>query len=188
MHPYELQSVIKLTHKEDFLQLKPGSLYNAIERLLKAGLIEVVETSRAGRRPERTVYKITVTGNQEMLAWLRELLAKPSSDSTQFYAALSFLPVLDPRDVVAQLLKRVEALDESIRNYENVLVTITPRIGRLNLVEVEYALVLRRAECRWIREIIDDLETSKLTWNPEILLKQAAQYFETCISAPQKTP
>src|SRR5215469_11116173 len=84
MHPYELQSVIKLTHKEDFLQLKPGSLYNSIERLLEAELIEVAETTRAGRRPERTVYRITRAGRQEMTNWLRELLEKPGPDTTWF--------------------------------------------------------------------------------------------------------
>src|SRR5215510_11876711 len=77
MHPYELQSVIKLTHKEDFLPLKPGSLYNSIDRLLEAGLIEVAETTREGRRPERTIYRITKAGRDEMMDWLRELLEKP---------------------------------------------------------------------------------------------------------------
>src|SRR6266481_5765583 len=35
MHPYELQSIIRITHKDDFLQLNPGSLYNSIEWLLE---------------------------------------------------------------------------------------------------------------------------------------------------------
>src|SRR5215831_19610110 len=91
MHPYELQSIIRITHKDDFLRLNPGSLYNSIERLLDAGLIEVAETTRSGRRPERTVYRITNQGCEEALKWLRELLAKPLPDSNWFYAALSFL-------------------------------------------------------------------------------------------------
>src|SRR5215831_15069593 len=74
MHPYELRSIISLTHKDDFLQLNPGSLYNSIERLLEARLIEVAETTREGRRPERTIYRITAQGCEEALKWLRELL------------------------------------------------------------------------------------------------------------------
>src|SRR5258705_12930587 len=96
MHPYELQSIIKITHKDDFLQLKPGSLYNSIERLLDAELIEVAATTRSGRRPERTVYRITKAGCEEMVKWLRELLERPGPDSTWFYAALSFLAALEP--------------------------------------------------------------------------------------------
>src|SRR5262252_7466403 len=110
MHPYELHSIIRITHKEDFLRLNPGSLYNSIERLLQAGLIEVLETTRAGRRPERTIYRITPQGCNEAMKWLRELLETPVPDSTWFYAALSFLPALDPRDAREQLLKRVARL------------------------------------------------------------------------------
>ena len=76
-HPYEMQRLIRERHKDDFLQLKPGSLYHAIERLAKAGLIEEMETSREGRRPERTVYRLTECGDVEALAWLRGLLSKP---------------------------------------------------------------------------------------------------------------
>ena len=60
MHPYELRSVIQITHKDDFLQLKAGSLYNAIDRLLKAGLIQVLETTRAGRRPDQRYNEPTI--------------------------------------------------------------------------------------------------------------------------------
>src|SRR6516162_2769493 len=77
MHPYEIQSVIKLTHKDDFLNLKTGSLYNSIARLLEAALIEVVETEREGKRPERTVYQITSQGRRELDQWLRGLLEVP---------------------------------------------------------------------------------------------------------------
>src|SRR5215472_3360273 len=80
MHPYELQSIIRLTHKDDFLQLNPGSLYNSIERLLQAGLIEAAETTRSGKRPERTVYRITEQGGVEAIKWLRELLETPAAD------------------------------------------------------------------------------------------------------------
>src|SRR5579862_2284372 len=107
MHPYELRSVITLTHKDDFLQLNPGSLYNAIERLLEAELIEVAEKSRAGHRPERTAYRITGRGSEEMVTCLRELLQKPGPDTTWFCAALSFLPAPEPRDARKQLQTRL---------------------------------------------------------------------------------
>src|SRR5262249_15539953 len=89
MHPYEIQRLIREWHKDEFLDLKRGSLYQAIEQLRRAGLIDPVETSREGRRPERTVYRLTERGEKEVLDWLRELLAKPVREATQFFAALS---------------------------------------------------------------------------------------------------
>src|SRR5579862_1932063 len=121
MHPYELQSIIRITHKDDFLRLNPGSLYNSIERLLKAGLIEVAEVKRQGGWPERTIYRITASGCQEAIQWLRELLEKPAADASWFFAALSFLPALEPEDAREQLEKRVGHLQVEINRYKQVL-------------------------------------------------------------------
>src|SRR5690242_9694561 len=77
MHPYEMQRLIREWHKDEFLDLRRGSLYHAIEGLQRAGLIVAVQTTREGRRPERTVYRLTVRGEKELYEWLRGLLAKP---------------------------------------------------------------------------------------------------------------
>ena len=45
--------------------MKAGSLYHTVERLQRNGLIEVVDTQRDGRRPERTVYGMTQAGLDE---------------------------------------------------------------------------------------------------------------------------
>src|SRR5437016_1094606 len=83
MHPYEMQRLIRQRKNDNFLDLKRGSLYHAIGRLERVNLIEPVATTREGRRPERTVYRLTEDGAAETLAWLRELLANPARDSTQ---------------------------------------------------------------------------------------------------------
>ena len=181
MHPYELQSIIRLTHKDDFLRLNPGSLYNSIDRLLESGLIAVAETTRSGRRPERTVYRITREGEDEALRWLRELLETPGADSTWFYAALSFLPALRPEEVSEQLTRRLVHLEEAIRNYRSVLRTVTPRAGRLNLIELEYALALRQSEARWVKQILRELRNGTLSWNPDQIRCHAASLFTTCL-------
>jgi len=87
MHPYEMQRLIRDWHKDEFLDLKRGSLYHAIERLRKAGLIDPIETSREGRRPERTVYQLTEAGERHVCEWLKQLLAVPMREPTQFFAA-----------------------------------------------------------------------------------------------------
>lgn len=185
MHPYELQSIIRITHKDDFLRLNPGSLYNSIERLLQAGLIEVEKTSRQGRRPERTVYRSTAQGCEEVVRWLRELLEKPVADSSWFFAALSFLPALEPEDVEERLQKRVGHLKIEIREYKRVLRNLTARVGRLSLIELEYSVALRTAEMRWVKRIIAELRSGKLNWDPELLRKHASNLFTTCL--PPKT-
>src|SRR5262249_42597119 len=138
MHPYEMQRRIREWHKDEFLDLKRGSLYHAIERLRRHGAIEPVETTREGRRPERTVYRLTEAGERQMLHWLQVMLARPVREPTQFFAALSFLPHLTPENVQTQLQHRAALLEAEIAGLDMVLKTMVPQIGRLVLIEVEY--------------------------------------------------
>ncbi len=169
MHPYEMQRLIRERHKDQFLDLKRGSLYHAIERLHQAGLIEVVETSREGRRPERTIYRLTETGEREVLDWLRELLAKPVCEPSQFVAALSFLPHLNAEDALDQLHTRASRLELAIVGINAILEKLVPRIGRVVLVEVEYVRAMQQAELEWVRSVIDDIRAGRLAWDRERL-------------------
>src|SRR5437588_384655 len=86
LHPYEMQRLIREWHKDEFLDLKRGSLYHAIEQLRRVGCIEPMETTREGKRPERTVYRLTEAGDQQVHDWLRTMLARPLREPTQFFA------------------------------------------------------------------------------------------------------
>jgi DNA-binding PadR family transcriptional regulator len=174
MHPYEMQRLIRQRKKDDFLDLKRGSLYNNIERLQRAGLIESVETRREGKRPERTVYRLTEAGERELLAWLRELLLNPARDSTEFVAALSFLAHLPRHDVLEQLSGRAGLLEAKIRGLDASLRELAPRLGRLLVVEAEYRRAMRQAELAWVRSLIDDIRRGDLTWKPEAFFPRPA--------------
>ena len=145
MHPYEMQRLIRQRHKDEFLDLKPGSLYHAIDRLQRANLIEPVETSRDGKRPERTVYRLTELGEREVLDWLRELLAQPVREKSQFLAAMSHVAHLPPEDARDQLKERANRLEVAIVALNAVLQSLSARLPRVVLVEAEYA----RASC-WL--------------------------------------
>ena len=165
MHPYEMQRLIRLRHKDEFLDLKRGSLYHAIERLQRAGLIEIVETSREGRRPERTTYRLSERGELEVLDWLRELLAKPVREPSQFLAALNFLFHLTAEDAVDQLHARASRLELEILTLDTVLQKMIPQIGRAVLVEVEYVRAMRQAELEWVRALGADIQAGRLSWD-----------------------
>src|ERR1041384_6613889 len=63
MHPYRMHEVIKARGKDRIANVaQRNSVYQTIDRLLRAELITVLETARDVRRPERTVYEITDAG------------------------------------------------------------------------------------------------------------------------------
>ena len=71
MHPYEILQILKARHKDDVLVLRRGSLYHAIRRLEQDGFILALETTREGRRPERTTYQLTPDAPAALIQWLR---------------------------------------------------------------------------------------------------------------------
>src|SRR6185437_9399825 len=74
MHPYELGRTLREHGDHRSIKFNHGSLYMVVQQLARAGFIEGQETTRAGNRPERTVYALTDAGRQELRDWLRELV------------------------------------------------------------------------------------------------------------------
>ena len=178
MHPYEMKSKMKERGHDQVIRLKGGSIYDTVARLESGGFIQAQETSREGRRPERTVYAITETGREEIMAWLRELLAQPVNEYPQFGAALAFLAVLDKDEVVRLLKLRSALLDGQVVGEERQLTTfIEMGLPRLFLVEGEYAVAMKRGELEWVRRIIDDIEGGRL-WISKEQMKKASEQFE----------
>lgn len=158
MHPYEIASLLRTRGKEDDMDIKWGSLYTVVRNLVKHGFIEVVETERAGARPERTVYRITDAGRAELIDWARELVATPQPEHPKFKAGLSVLAVLGPDEAVTLLSQRLTALEQATAATRAQLANY-PNVPRLFLVEDEYELAMRDAEAAWVRALIAEFES-----------------------------
>lgn len=163
MHPYEMKSTMKERGHDQVIKLKGGSIYDTVERLEEGGFIQAQETSREGRRPERTVYAITETGREEITGWLSELLAQPVNEYPQFGGALAFFAALDKDDVVRLLKMRIALLDGQIAGAETQLKSLMEMgLPRLWLVEAEYAAEMKKAELEWVRRLVRDIQDGQL--------------------------
>jgi DNA-binding PadR family transcriptional regulator len=167
MHPYEVRRLVRQRGKDELVDLRPGSLYRTIERLERAGLIEPVETTREGRFPERTVYRITEHGQDELRAWMRELLSATANDYPQLVQAMSVLAVLETDDARLELERRVLRLEGEVASMATAMERLKSVLPRLFQLETEYALALRRAELTWVRGLVEDLRTGRLAWTRE---------------------
>jgi DNA-binding PadR family transcriptional regulator len=115
MHPYEISTTLRSRGKEQSIKLNYGSLYSVVESLQKHGLIQARQTTREGRRPERTVYEVTEAGRTECEDWLAELLSTPVRDFTSLEAGLSMMPLLPPDEVARLLEERSDRLKSELR-------------------------------------------------------------------------
>lgn len=185
MHPYEMQRIVAERGKNSVINIKRGSIYHAVERLQSAGLLDELETSRDGRRPERTVYQLTDAGRDELHAWMLAMLRQPKEEFPEFATVVSFLPVLEPEAVAGTLRQRIVMLDRTIGGLEATLRSIgdrMPRMPRVFLIEEEYQLAMVRAERDWVTALLDELDAGRFGWS----WAELRQYGDSMASGPPK--
>jgi DNA-binding PadR family transcriptional regulator len=169
-HPYEMKRLIHWRGKDQLVRVNLDSLYHAIAQLERGGLIEPIGTGREGRRPERTVYRATETGLDELRAWMQDLLVEPTNEFPRVVAALAHLAVLTPAESRELLERRLLRLEGQIASHEAGL-RGSANLPRVFVVEAEYALALEHAERAWLRSVIDDLRDGRLAWDREELMR-----------------
>jgi DNA-binding PadR family transcriptional regulator len=164
MHPYEMGLLLKQRQKGDSIKLRYGSLYTVIEHLLDRNSIVARETTREGRRPERTVYEITPAGRDELNVWMADLIGNPTKEYPQFEAALSLLPVLPPQQALALLKQRLHLIEQGASRLAGQIEGISVQnFPPLFLIETEYRLALLKAEQSFVAELIRRIESG---WGP----------------------
>jgi DNA-binding PadR family transcriptional regulator len=168
MHPYEISATLRSRGKEHSIKLNYGSLYAVVESLTKHGLIRSRETTREGRRPERTVYEITEAGVTECEDWLAELLSTPVRDYTSLEAGLSLMPVLPPDEVARLLSERAERINMELRTIDAAhSVAAEAGVPDLFLVETLYRRSTLAAELEFVRTLAEDIRSAALAGTKE---------------------
>ncbi|HEY7046412.1 MAG TPA: PadR family transcriptional regulator [Jatrophihabitantaceae bacterium] len=163
MHPYEISTTLRERGKEQSIKLNYGSLYSVVDSLHKHGLIQAQETSRDGRRPERTVYAITEAGQAEFEDWLAELLSTPTKEFTSLEAGLSLMPGLPPTQVATLLDTRAGHLREEIDRLEAMHAAARAQgLHELFLIESVYRLRLLSAELEFVADLARDLHSGSM--------------------------
>lgn len=163
MHPYEMAQLMRERYVDTRVKLRAGSLYHTVERLRELGHVEVVDTRRDGRRPERTVYAMTAAGRDAFEQRGRELLGDVVQE---FPAYLSGLAVVDElgRDIaLLELEHRVLRLRAAVASDRTVLDGLraegTPEVYWLDW---RYATAQRAFELAWTEQLVDDLRTGRI--------------------------
>jgi DNA-binding PadR family transcriptional regulator len=167
MHPYEIASIMKARGKDRDMKIKWGTLYTVVGNLEKHGFIEAAENTRSGSRPERTVYRITEDGIDELRDWTAELLGTPEQEQTSFEAGLSVLAALSPDEVADALRARLDRLTTSLAEQRAELEQTASEIPRLLLSEWDYNLALLAAEVEWVRSFLAELTSGAMPGIPQ---------------------
>jgi DNA-binding PadR family transcriptional regulator len=165
MHPYEMQQRIRQYAYDHAVKVTHGALYNSVERLAARGLIETVETSREGRRPERTVYRVTDAGRSAAQLRLAEILSELNEEFPLFGTGLAFVNLLPENEVHQCLLTRLNKLEFLLAGHQTAYEALLKRgLPRYKLLDMELAIGHNQVELEYVRGLIDDLENGRLDW------------------------
>jgi DNA-binding PadR family transcriptional regulator len=167
MHPYEMAQELRARHLEAKANIKPGSLYHAVERLATHGHIEIVDTQREGRRPERTVYGVTEAGRDAFHERAKEMVATVVPDYPEYASGLSALNELDREEALAEL--RTRALTLQAATAADRVITeslLTKGLPAVYWLDMRFVADRRAFELAWTNQLIEDITTGRVAWVP----------------------
>jgi len=174
LHPYAMQRLIKLWGKDRVVNVgQRANLYKTIRRLEESGLVAVLQTERDQRYPERTVYQLTEAGRAAARDWLAQMIAAPRAEFPQFPAALSFVMLLGPEQMLAAMEQRAQALTATLAAIDADLAEYAGTLPRVTLMDDEYRRAVTAAELGWVQGVVEDLKAGTLTWNFEMFAEIA---------------
>lgn len=159
MHGHQIRRTAQMEHVDRWTNIKPGSLYGALQRMEAEGLVRKVRTEQRGGRPPRAVYEITEEGRRELeihrMSALRE--ARLSPDPIDL--ALGHITDMTEDAVRAALQDRRASLAHRHQEMCHLRVEADPYLTAMEKMIFEHTLRRLRLEIDWHDELLDRLPT-----------------------------
>lgn len=159
MHGYEIKHIIE-DHMGDWTDIKFGSIYFSLSKLAEENNIEVVEESRQGNRPSRTIYRITDKGRQEYQKLLRKLFTSNNRTLYSLDIGIFFIKDLPKEEAVKYLddqIKKTARALEYLRSHSDQLKN-NPEVPKQASIITDHSQKHTEAEYNWLIEARKQLD------------------------------
>ncbi|WP_262689407.1 PadR family transcriptional regulator [Kordiimonas aestuarii] len=157
MHPYEIKRRLKNAHAEAYIDFDVGTLYYAVRKLAKDGLIEERGRESVGGRAERTIYGLTDDGRARFLDLMGETLAGNKKFYHPLFPALLFLPLSDQSDAADTVTDRAAEISQNLAATEAFLKAAGPHLSLGMRLGLENAAAHQRVELDWLEKLAEHL-------------------------------
>ncbi|MGH8791867.1 MAG: PadR family transcriptional regulator [Stackebrandtia sp.] len=168
VHGYDVRRELLSWGVEQWVQIKPGSIYHGLKRLTKDGLLEVASTEQVDNRPARTSYRVTAAGEEEFQTLLRAKLWDLECGFDPFSVAWSFAPTLNPREASAMMRNRAKLLRDKAEANSAVLEAtcedprsksfMPPHVRSWMTLQIEVTML----HVDWCERTADEIDTGKI--------------------------
>ena len=114
MSGYEIQQILTKSQSDSWAGILPGSIYHALKKMEKEGLVEIDSIEKTGNR-SKAIYKITQDGEKEFEALLLESLQVSSVYlPSNLYTGLSFIQHLSNDEIIQSFKNQQILLEEQL--------------------------------------------------------------------------
>lgn len=151
MSAYEIQKLVEYRNISKWVKISTPSIYKKAIQLEEKGFIRA-ELVKEGKMPEKAVYSLTETGEQEFERLMFEIAAKPIHIFLDFNAVIVNLDSLSPDsravciDQISQNVRSLKSyLEENLREKETI-----PDIPETGMAVLRQQLVLAEAIEKWM--------------------------------------
>ncbi|NIM98840.1 MAG: hypothetical protein GTO24_12410 [candidate division Zixibacteria bacterium] len=124
MHGYQLHQEIEKTGMELWAEVNLSSIYNTLNRLEDKEMVEA-KREKPGKMPERSVYRITKKGREELALLLEQTLRDKRMHPSNLVVGVAFIKGL-PRKKALDCLKLKK---EMMQNLLKHLLKVNKREG-----------------------------------------------------------
>ncbi len=119
MSGYDIQQMLRISDAERWGGVLIGSIYHALKKMEKEGLVVVDSIEQTGHR-QKAIYKITATGREYLSQLVEDSLADSSvSYPSTLYSGLSFIEKVSPEKALAALNNQLVTLEKEYQALES---------------------------------------------------------------------
>jgi len=155
MHGYELQQQIQSRRLDVWAHILSGSIYYALNKMEKEGLVRTESEERTGARL-RKIYAVTEQGRETFKELLQAAVLQPPHETgSAFFTILPWLSILDSRDAFSFLMQNKKRLEDARLLWETRRAELAAQGGEdAQLWAVENTMEIIDADLRFLQRLL----------------------------------
>lgn len=158
-HGYEIQKFIQVNHMDSWTKIQSGSIYYALAKLEKEGLIRLTAEVTVGAK-QRKIYSITDAGRQELKQLVSQELRSPicevGSDKFILYPLLTVSNRDEIQRVIGSYISELEQKKLELQKWQTVKIDSST----LEVEKLSFEMMLSNLDyqIKWHHALLSQLD------------------------------
>lgn len=159
---YDLKEISRKWAISDWSNIGSGSLYHALSQMCKEELINELSIEQEGKRPQKTIYSITVKGREYFMELLKDTFENVYLDKDPLDIAFAFTDNLTNEEIIKLFKYRIEKLKQykSYCDQKLELMKKPDSEFKWSVPCLERGIIRFDDEIKWSEKFIEDLSAN----------------------------